>query len=164
MSTLLERDGLLAAWRGLTANLTGDLCDGYELDERGRVVRNQPPSGRRQIAATDIYCQVTEQLGHLAGMSVAVATPFSGIRVPDVVWLPPGSCEGFDYSHPLPVVPDLCAEVLPDSLATHDVDHRVNAYLAGSAREVIVVDRYGPGVLHKQLSCEWLWAFVTRVV
>jgi hypothetical protein len=69
--TLLERDGLLAAWRGLTANLTGDLCDGYELDERGRVVRNQPPSGRRQIAATDIYCQVTEQLGRLAGMSVA---------------------------------------------------------------------------------------------
>jgi len=127
----------------ITANLTGDLCDGYELDERGRVVRNQQPSGRRQIAATDIYCQVTEQLGHLAGMSVAVTTPFSGIRVPDVVWLPPGTCEGFDYSHPLPVVPDLCAEVLPDSLAMHDVDRRVNAYLAGGAREVIVVDRYG---------------------
>jgi hypothetical protein len=62
------------------------------------VVRKQPPSGRRQIAATDIYCQVTEQLGHLAGMSVAVATPFSGIRVPDVVWLPAGTCEGFDNS------------------------------------------------------------------
>jgi hypothetical protein len=25
----------------------------------------------------------------------------------------------------------------------HDVDRRVNAYLAGGAREVIVVDRYG---------------------
>lgn len=79
---------------GLTANLTGDLCDGYELDERGRVVRNQPPSARRQIAATDIYCQLTEQLGHLAGMSVVVTTPSSGIRVPDVVWLPPGNPRG----------------------------------------------------------------------
>ncbi|BFG81321.1 hypothetical protein PTKU46_93550 [Paraburkholderia terrae] len=96
-----------------------------------------------------------------------------------------GTREGFDYSHPLPVVPDLCAEVLLDSLATHDVDRRVNAYLAGGAWEVIVVDRYGrvyfwgdkgprqtsryrararPGVLHKQLSCEWSWAFVSRVV
>lgn len=41
------------------------------------------------------------------------------------------------------MVPHLCAEVLLDSLATHDVDHRVNAYLAGGAREVIDVDRYG---------------------
>jgi Uma2 family endonuclease len=76
-------------------------------------------------------------------MSVPVVTPSFGIRVPDVVWMPCDKWEIFDRDDPVPFVPDLCVEVLLDSDRTHDIDRRVNAYLEGGAREVIVVDQFG---------------------
>ena len=75
-------------------------------------------------------------------MSVAVTTPSFGIRVADVVWMPPEKWEAFDRDDPVPFVPDLCVEVLLDRNA-QDMDRRVQAYLEGGAREVIVIDQYG---------------------
>jgi hypothetical protein len=40
-------------------------------------------------------------------------------------------------------VPDLCVEVLLDSDRARDVDRRVDSYLEGGAREVIVVSQCG---------------------
>jgi Uma2 family endonuclease len=92
---------------------------------------------------TDVYCHLTEHIGHLAAMSVAVTTPSFGIRVPDVVWMSCDKWEGFDRDHPVPFVPDLCVEVLLDSDRARDVDRRVDSYLEGGAREVIVVGQCG---------------------
>jgi Uma2 family endonuclease len=117
--------------------------DGYELDEHGEKVTNPCPSARRQIVLTDAYCQIAEQMGHLAAMSVAVMTPSFGIRMPDVVWMPPEQWEGFDRDDPVPFVPDLCVEVLLDSARSLDIDRRVSAYLDGGAREVIVISQSG---------------------
>ena len=140
---LLDRYELLAAWHRLIpkAELSGHYR--YELDELGEAIPNPSPSARRQIVLTDIYCHLTEQMGHLAAMSVAVTTPSFGIRVPDVVWMSCDKWEDFDRDAPLPFVPDLCVEVLLDSDRAQDIDRRVKSYLEGGAREVIVVDQYG---------------------
>jgi hypothetical protein len=141
--TFLDRNGLLAAWRRLTAGAEFGRRECYELDERGAAVANPCPSARRQIVLTDMYCQVAGQMGHLAAMSVAVVTPSFGIRVPDVVWMPCEKWDEFDRDDPVPFVPDLCVEVLLDSDRTQDIDRRVKAYLDGGAREVIVVGQRG---------------------
>lgn len=142
MSTLLEQDGLVATWRRIKPMESGvrDLC---ELDGRGEVVPHPHPSARRQIVLTDAYCQITEQIGHVAAMAVAVTTPSFGIRIPDVVWMPPDKWERIDRDAPVPFVPALCVEVLLDRDTQYDIDLRVGAYLEGGAREVIVVDGHG---------------------
>ncbi|KAE8753761.1 Uma2 family endonuclease [Paraburkholderia madseniana] len=140
---LLDRYELLAAWHRLIpeAELAGQ--HRYELDELGEAILNPSPSARRQIVLTDVYCHVTEQMGHLAAMSVPVITPALGIRVPDVVWMPCHRWESFDHDDPVPFVPDLCVEVLLDSDRAHDIDRRVTSYLEGGATEVIVVCHSG---------------------
>ena len=143
MATLLNRDGLVVTWRRMNAHMESGLRNSCELNGRGEAVPHPHPSARRQIVLTDAYCQITEQIGHLAAMSVAVMTPSFGIRVPDVVWMPPDKWEAFDRDGPVPFVPDLCVEVLLDRNTPQDVDLRVRAYLEGGAREVIVVSQHG---------------------
>lgn|GEM_PF-1393988 len=143
MSTLHERDGLVARWRRINPNMESGLRDPCELDGRGEAVPYPRPSARRQIVLTDAYCQITEQIGHVAAMAVAVSTPSFGIRIPDVVWMPPDNWEGIDRDTPVPFVPALCVEVLLDRDTPTDIDLRVGAYLKGGAREVIVVDEHG---------------------
>jgi len=140
---LLDRFELLAAWHHLIpeAELAGQ--HRYELDELGEAILNPSPSGRRQIVLTDVYCHLTEQIGHLAAMSIPVTTPSFGIRVPDVVWMPCDRWESFDRDDPVPFVPELCVEVLLDSDRTWDIARRVRSYLEGGATEVIVVDHFG---------------------
>lgn len=68
---LLDRYELLAAWRRLTPNTESVEHYRYELDELGEAVPNPSPSARRQIVLTDVYCHLTERMGHLAAMSFA---------------------------------------------------------------------------------------------
>jgi Uma2 family endonuclease len=142
-SALLDSYELLAAWHRLVPDAEPAGRQRYELDELGDAILNRSPSARRQIVLTDVYCHLTEQIGHLAAMSVAVTTASFGIRVPDVVWMPCDKWESFDRDDPAPFVPDLCVEVLLDSDRTHDIDRRVMAYLEGGAREVIVIGQRG---------------------
>lgn len=149
---LLDRTGLLAAWRRATTAMTSGGTQAYEIDGYGKVVTNPLPSARRQIVLTDAYCQVSEHMGHLAALSIAVVTPVVtpsfGIRVPDVVWMPCEKGEGLDRDVPLPIVPDLCIEVLLDRVTVNDVDRRVGAYLEGGAIEIIVVGPHGQTQFH----------------
>jgi Uma2 family endonuclease len=114
-----------------------------ELDASGEIVPHPHPSARRQIVMTDVYCQIAETIGHVAAMSAAVTTRSFGIRVPDVVWMPPEKWEAIDRGLPVPFVPDLCVEVLLDRNSPEDIEHRVRAYLEDGAREVIVVGQRG---------------------
>ncbi|MEC5409255.1 Uma2 family endonuclease [Paraburkholderia sp. MPAMCS5] len=143
MSTLLERDSLVVTWCRINTRAASGLEQSCELNGQGEAVERPNPSARRQIVLTDAYCQIAEQIGHVAAMSVAVTTPSFGIRVPDVVWMPPEKWERFDRDAPVPFVPDLCVEVLLDRNPLHDIAPRVTAYLEGGAREVIVVAQDG---------------------
>lgn len=140
---LLDRNELLNAWHRLNPEADPAGHYRYELDELGEAILNRVPSARRQIVLTDVYCHLTEQIGHLAAMSVAVTTSSYGIRVPDVVWMPCDKWESFDRDDPAPFVPDLCVEVLLDSDRSHDIIRRVAAYLEGGAREVMLVGPRG---------------------
>ncbi|TFE37010.1 Uma2 family endonuclease [Paraburkholderia dipogonis] len=102
---------------------------------------NPAASARRQIVLTDAYCQLTEQMGHLAVMSPAVVTRSCGIRVPDVVWMPCERWDALDRDEPMPFVPDICVEVLLDR--QQDVDSRVRGYLESGGIEVIVINQRG---------------------
>jgi Uma2 family endonuclease len=115
----------------------------YELNAFGEMVVNGCPSGTRQLAFTDIYCRLADQMGHLAAMSVPVVTASFGIRVPDVVWMAPEKWECFDRDGPVPFVPDLCVEVLLDSDLPREIGRRVASYLEGGAKEVVVVSQDG---------------------
>jgi hypothetical protein len=144
VSTLLDQDGLVATWCRINAGIEPGSLACTELDASGEAVAHPHPSARRQIVMTDIYCQIAEQIGHVAAMSVAVTTRTFGIRVPDVVWMPPEKWEGIDREKgPMPFVPELCVEVLLDRRLPHDIGHRVRGYLEGGAREVIVVGQRG---------------------
>jgi len=139
----LDSYRLLSEWHRLVAAPEGAACERYELNEFGALVKNACPSGPRQLAFTDIYCQLGEQMGHVAAMSVPVVTPSFGIRVPDVVWMWPDKWERFDHDGPVPFVPDLCVEVLLDSDRPHEASRRVSTYLEGGAMEVVVVTPAG---------------------
>lgn len=144
--SLLDRNGLLTCWRRLGADARWAAPDGherYEVDEAGEAVIQSPPSARRQIVLTDAYCQLTEQIGHLAVMSAAVTTPSYGIRIADVVWMPCEKWETFDRDAPVPFVPDLCVEVLLDRDRRDDVERRLAAYFEGGCSEAILVDAHG---------------------
>ncbi|CAD6550691.1 hypothetical protein LMG24235_04850 [Paraburkholderia sabiae] len=144
MSTLLDQDGLVATWCRINGGAEPDGLACSELDASGETVPHPHPSARRQIVMTDIYCQIAEQIGHVAAMSVAVTTRSFGIRVPDVIWMSPEKWEGIDREKgPIPFVPDLCVEVLLDRDVPRDIEHRVRGYLEGGAREVIVVGQRG---------------------
>ncbi|MBC8752540.1 Uma2 family endonuclease [Paraburkholderia podalyriae] len=143
MSTLLQQDGLVATWCRINSGAETGALECSELDACGEIVPHPHPSGRRQIVMTDVYCQIAETIGHVAAMSVAVATRSFGIRVPDVVWMPPERWESIDRELPVPFVPDLCVEVLLDRRMPQDIGHRVRAYLEDGAREVIVVGQRG---------------------
>jgi Uma2 family endonuclease len=142
-STLLDRNGLVAIWRRLAAGTEFSLRESYELGERGELLMHSRLWARRQIVLTDVYCQLTEQMGHLAAMSAPVTTPSFGIRVPDVVWVPGDRWESFEHDDPVPFVPDVCAEILLDSDRMRETDRRVKSYLEGGAREFITVSPRG---------------------
>lgn len=142
MATLLERDGLVATWRRIHAN-NDSAWRCCELDGRGEAVPHPQPSARRKIVLTDVYCQIAEHIGHVAAMSAAVTTASFGIRVPDVIWMPPEKWEEFDREALIPFVPDLCVEVLLDRRFPEDIDQRVRAYLESGAREVILIGERG---------------------
>ncbi|WP_434660737.1 Uma2 family endonuclease [Paraburkholderia sp. A3BS-1L] len=148
MSTLLEQDGLVATWRRIHPNFDAGSLECCELDGRGETVPLPQPSARRQIVLTDVYCQIAEQIGHVAAMSVPVTTPAFGIRLPDVVWMPPEKWEGYDREGPILFVPDVCVEVLLDREFADDFGPRLRAYLEGGAQEVIVVDQRGELLFH----------------
>jgi hypothetical protein len=79
------------------------------------------PSARRRFVLTDVYCQVSEQMGQVAAMS-GCRRPSFGVRVPDVVWMPCESGEGFGREDPTPFVPAPCVEVVPDSDRTREMN------------------------------------------
>jgi Uma2 family endonuclease len=142
VSTLLEQDGLVATWCRINVGAEHSSAVCSEVGQHGEVVAFPQQSARRQIIATDVYCQITEQIGHIAGMSTAVMTRSFGIRVPDVVWMLPEKWEGIDRDLPVPFAPDLCVEVLLDRPTT-GIANRVNAYLESGAREVAIIRSRG---------------------
>jgi len=113
------------------------------MTERDEVVMSPRPSPRHQALASDVVFQLTRKLGVRAVQQAPVLTPEFGIRFPDGVWAPAARWAGLDLDKPLPFVPDICIEVLAAADRRFDVDQRIQAYIRGGAREVVVVGTSG---------------------
>lgn len=136
---------LLRRWDELPWD--ADPCNRFELSEFGECILSPKPTPGHQGVAFEIGHQLTLQLGRRAATEVPVLTD-RGVRVPDVVWMPPERWPGWkDYS-PLRIVPDVCVEVLSPGNTREEIAMKTDAYLRGGAREVIVVGLKGEVAFH----------------
>jgi Uma2 family endonuclease len=136
----LRRDDLFTRWAELAPACDG--ADRYELTEFGEWILSPKPTPGHQGVAFEVGFQITTQLGRGAATEVPVLTD-RGVRVSDVIWMPPerwADCKGYS---PLRIVPDLCVEVLSPGNTREEIMMKINAYLRGGAREAVVVGLRG---------------------
>ncbi|WP_454062620.1 hypothetical protein [Candidatus Nitrospira salsa] len=86
IETTLTPEELSQVWADLAQD--HQLPDWYELTEHGEVIMSLRPETRHQRICASIAFQLQRQLGGEAVYEVAVLTATSGVRVPDVVWMP----------------------------------------------------------------------------
>jgi Uma2 family endonuclease len=117
-------------------------CDRYELSEFGECIVSPKPTPGHQSVAFEVGHQLTLQLGRRAATEVPVLTD-RGVRVPDVIWMPPERWPESQHYSPLRILPDVCVEVLSLGNTREEIAMKTTAYLRGGAREVIVVGLKG---------------------
>ncbi len=140
VESVLDRDTLIRRWQELAADPDGP--DYYEVNEFGEVIMSSRSTNDHQRVVTAVTLALNQQLGPEAVQEVSVMTD-RGIRVPDVVWMKPEQWVQVKGKTPLPLVPELCVEVLSRGNTTEEVAMKTNAYLRGGAREVIVIGLRG---------------------
>jgi Uma2 family endonuclease len=136
----IRREELVRRWNALAAD--PESPDRYELTEFGELVLSPRPTNDHQAVAFAVGVQLTQQLGPRAATEIALYTD-RGIRVPDVVWMPPARWAEYKGQTPFPVVPDVCVEVLSPGNTREEILMKAGAYLRGGAREVVVVGLRG---------------------
>jgi Uma2 family endonuclease len=136
----IRREELVRRWNALAAD--PESPDRYELTEFGELVLSPRPTNDHQAIATEVAVQLTAQLGPRAATEIAVYTD-RGIRVPDVIWMPPARWAECKGQSPFSVVPDVCVEVLSPGNSREEILMKAGAYLRGGGREVIVVGLRG---------------------
>jgi Uma2 family endonuclease len=136
----IRREELVRRWNALAAD--PECPDRYELTEFGELILSPRPSNDHQAIAFAVGVQLTQQLGPRAATDIAVYTD-RGIRVPDVVWMPPARWAEYKGQTPFPVAPDVCVEVLSPSNSREEIAMKAGAYLRGGAQEVIAVGLRG---------------------
>jgi Uma2 family endonuclease len=137
----LSPEELRGRWAALVAD--PQVPDWVELDEFGEMLVSPAPSNKHQVIVLALLKQVESQLGGEAGMP-AVQTPTAGVRSPDLAWMADREqWRRLSREDPMPVVPDLCVEVVSPGNRRKDLNEKVAAYLAGGAREVVLVELDG---------------------
>jgi Uma2 family endonuclease len=140
IESVLDRDTLVRRWQELATD--PDSPDYYEVNEFGEVIMSPRPTNDHQRVVTAVTLALNQQLGPEAVQEVSVMTD-RGIRVPDVTWMKPEQWVQVKGKTPLPLVPDVCVEVLSRGNTAEEVTMKTNAYLRGGAREVIVIGLRG---------------------
>ncbi len=138
--TLLSPEELSILWADLAKN--DQLPDWYELTEHGELIMSPRPETRHQRICATIAFQLQQQLGGEAVYEVAVLTTTSGIRVPDVVWMPQEKWDTVSATSLLHA-PDLVVEVLSPGNRQKEINHKTQAYLASGVQEVILIGLTG---------------------
>lgn len=140
VETVLDRAALVRRWHALAAD--PESPEHYELNEYGEVIVSPRATNDHQRALSAIVVSLQMRLGPEAVAEVSIITD-RGVRVPDVVWMPPPRWAQVKGQTPLPFAPDLCVEVLSPGNTREEIAMKSSAYLRGGAREVIVVGLAG---------------------
>ncbi len=135
LDSTLRRGDLVRRW---TTVSFPDEEEHYELNEFGEWIVSPTPTPGHQRVAFAVGVQMTTQLGPDAAQEVPVLTD-RGVRIPDVIWMPPERWAEYKGYSPLTIVPDVCVEVLSPGNTREEIMMKVGAYLRGGAREAIVV-------------------------
>ncbi|MDR4499876.1 MAG: Uma2 family endonuclease [Nitrospirales bacterium] len=106
------------------------------------------PSNRHQRLCAEIAFQLRAQLGGEAVVEAAVLTVSAGVRVPDVVWMPAEKWQILRTDQDLLEAPELVVEVLSPGNRQIEINHKIQAYLASSVQEVIIVGLDGVLTYH----------------
>jgi Uma2 family endonuclease len=136
----LTRAELRALWNRLAEDPASP--ERYELTEHGELIVSPLPSNRHQAVIVAVSEQLKAQLGGLVIPSVSVLTS-SGVRVPDIAWLPEARRHEPLRENPLERCPPLVVEVLSPGNRPFEVNHKTKAYLTAGAEEVVVVTTKG---------------------
>ncbi|HZR03258.1 MAG TPA: Uma2 family endonuclease [Burkholderiales bacterium] len=136
VEAVLEPAALVRRWHELSRN--PDTPDHYELNEYGEMIMAPRPTNDHQRVLSAVVVALNAQLGPESAAEVSVLTD-RGIRVPDVVWMPESRWAQLKGKTPLPLVPDVCVEVLSPGNTQESIAMKTAAYLRGGAREVIVI-------------------------
>ena len=140
LDAVLDGEALVQRWRELGADPASP--DYYELNEYGELIMSPRPTNDHQRVSTAVAVALAGRLRPDAAQQVSVVTD-RGVRVPDVVWMPPARWAAAKGQTPLSFVPDICVEVLSTGNTREEIGMKVGAYLRGGAREVIVVGLTG---------------------
>jgi Uma2 family endonuclease len=143
--TAVRSEDLAQRWNVLATD--PEAPDYYELNEFGEVILSPRPTNLHQLRVQSVVDELNRQLGPRAVSEVSVLTD-RGIRVPDVSWMPTERWNATRAATPLPIVPDVCVEVLSPGNTQEEIAMKVGAYLRGGAREVIVVSVSGESSFH----------------
>jgi Uma2 family endonuclease len=136
----IGRDALARRWAELGED--ADTPDYYELNEFGELIMTPRPTNDHQRVVQAVANAIAHQLGPESVAEVSLMTD-RGIRVPDVVWMPPAKWQQVKGKTPLPFAPDLCVEILSAGNTREEIAMKAGAYLRGGAREVVVVGLQG---------------------
>lgn len=131
----LMDDDLVRRWTTLPSP---DEEERYELNEFGEWIVSPKPTPGHQGIAFEVGLQISHQLGRRAATEVPVLTD-RGVRVPDVIWMPPERWAPLKNYSPLTIVPDVCVEVISPGNTREGILLKIRAYVRGGAREAIVV-------------------------
>ncbi len=126
IKTILSPQELSQIWTDLAGQ--DQLPDWYELTEHGELIMSPRPETRHQRICASVAFQLQQQLGGEAVYEVAVLTTTSGIRVPDVVWMPQERWATVSAASLLSD-PDLVVEVLSPGNRSTEINHKTQAYL-----------------------------------
>ena len=138
--TILSPEELSQVWADFAHN--DQLPDWYELTEHGELIMSPRPETRHQRICASIAYQLQRQLGGEAVYEVAILTTTSGIRVPDVVWMPQKRWNTVAATDLLRN-PDLVVEVLSPGNRSTEINHKTQAYLESGVQEVILIGLTG---------------------
>lgn len=133
---VVEPEVLAARWAELCND--PESPDYFELNQYGEIVLSPRPSTGHQLLAFNVATQIQATLGPQAVTEVGILTD-QGIRVPDAIWMAPERWRQANNATPLPIVPDICVEVLSPSNTRAEIEMKKGAYLRGGAREVVIV-------------------------
>jgi Uma2 family endonuclease len=137
---ILDRGVLIRRWLELCASANSPAY--FELNQFGEMIENPQPSVRERRIAHTVSRELEAQLGPEAAVEISVMTD-QGVRVPDVIWMPPSRWARWQEPTPLPFAPDICVEVLTPADSTVGTEMKKGAYLRAGAREIILISPNG---------------------
>ena len=113
-----------------------------ELNEKG-AIEVSPATTRHAFYQAFIAGELRRLLPEGLTFTECPVETQIGVRAPDVAWASREFADRHGLTNPLPEAPDLCIEVLSPSNTEAEMDEKVAAYFAASAREVWLVEESG---------------------